>query len=69
MSSTMELLIRMGLEIARELDFENVITAIQKREVPQEVRERARQRRARVLGGLSDSDVEELLKKARRTRR
>lgn len=69
LSETMELLIKTGLEAVKELDFDQVIEAVKKREVPEEVRERARRRRAGVLGRMTDNEVENLLGKARRGRK
>ena len=67
-SDTFELLVKAGLEVLGAEDFDEVIDAARKREIPEQVRERARIRRAGVLGGLSDEEVEALLKKARRMR-
>lgn len=62
LSETMELLIKTGLEAVGELDFKKVMDAARRREVPEGIREQARKRRAGVLGAMTDTEVEELLK-------
>jgi len=66
LSETMEVLIKTGLEAVKELDFDKVMEAVRKRGVPKGVQEQARMRRAGVLGGMTDSEVEELLSKDRK---
>ncbi|MBA7593161.1 hypothetical protein ES703_00078 [subsurface metagenome] len=65
-SDTLELLIRAGYEVMQELDFDEVIESLRKRETPEAVLVRARQRKASILGGLRDEDVDKLIKKAGR---
>lgn len=64
LSETLELCIRVGLEVLEEQDFDEVIQAVRERKIPTEIHERARQRKASVMGGLSDQEVEDMLKKA-----
>jgi len=65
-SDTLDLLIRAGLEVLEQLDFDEVIEAVARRELPEGVSRIARERKASTLGGLTDEEIEELLRKARR---
>ena len=65
-SDTFELLVKAGLEVLGAEDFDEVIESIRARKIPAGIKERARVRRAGALGALTDSEVEELLAKAKR---
>lgn len=65
-SDTIELLIRTGFAVLKELDFDDVIDELKERGIPKTVSEYIRTRKASVLGGLTDAEIEDLLKKAKR---
>jgi hypothetical protein len=63
LSETFEVLIKTGLEVVKELDFDQVMAAMRKRgTTPKGVEKVAKARKARTLGDLSDEDVRGMVK-------
>lgn len=66
LSQTMETLLRIGLEAASELDLKRVVKSSKSGGTPKKVKKIGKQMRRRVLGELSDDEVNQLLGRARR---
>lgn len=63
LSETMEVLIKTGLEVVKELDFDKVMEAMHKRgTVPKGVQEKVKMRKSRTLGTMTEEEIKAMLK-------